>query len=182
MAEHNTDRGKRKAQHLLASEVLELVHSREEAIKTRNEHQNMRNPTIQSLSGDSTTQHEQAQQNSATETSVLPKSLVYATPFARILYHAGLVPTKSEGTRAIAKGGAYVGLIGHYPAGRAIEWSQIKEQQLMSMKSMLIDGKVILRMGKWKVRRIEVVDDEVFEKKGIDAPGWKEWKERQERT
>jgi tyrosyl-tRNA synthetase len=35
----------------------------------------------------------------------------------------------------------------------------------------------VLRTGKWKVRVVEVVDDEVFESEGLEAPGWAEWKE-----
>lgn len=49
MDEHSADQGKRKAQHLLAAEVLELVHGPRVAARTASEHEEMRKPTLESL-------------------------------------------------------------------------------------------------------------------------------------
>lgn len=179
MSKQNIDPGKRKAQHLLASEVLELVHGREEAIKTRKEHQMMRSPTIESLTGSAITNEEDLPQNLGIKRVVLPRSLLSDTPIARILYHAGLVATKSEGARLVAKGGVYIASEASKNDIQELVFSQVKAQQTANVISMPMAGLMVLRIGKWKVRVIEVVDDEEFERKGIDAPGWKESKERQ---
>lgn len=44
---------------------------------------------------------------------------------------------------------------------------------------MLIDGgeSVILRAGKSRVRVVRVLTDEEFERRGLDAPGWREFRE-----
>ena len=177
MTEHKADPGKRTAQHLLASEVLELVHGPEEAIRTRAEHQAMRRPTVASLmnqkekAGDSDVQ----QATTATQQTTLPKSLVLDVPFSRILYHAGLVQTKSEGARAISKGGAYVATTSKGPESE-LNFVTIKDQRPTDIASLSSDGVLILRLGKWKVRVVKVVDDAEFEASGLEAPGWTEYK------
>lgn len=180
MAEHNTDPGKRKAQHLLANEVLELVHGRDEALKTRAEHEASRNPNLATFTGTSSpaSQIDQAEQLAKNNRIYLPESLVHNTPLARIFYHAGLVPTKSEGARLIAKGGAYVASSTRHGDGEDLVWTQIKGQGAEEVATFLVDGLLVLRIGKWKVRVIEVVDDDSFAFKGLDAPGWDEWKKQ----
>ena len=161
MQEHNTDPGKRKAQHLLAGEVLELVHGREEADKTRAEHQAMRNPTVASLI-------DLQQVNQATKDEYhtkLPRSLVLEVPLSKMLWHAGLASSKAEGRRLISKGGVYVASattksVDHLEFAKITDESQICESQ------MLKDGFLILRLGKWKVKVVEVVQDAVFEADG----------------
>ena len=191
MHEHNIDPGKRKAQHLLASEVLELVHGRDAALKARAEHQASRSPNLMlsskqdAAAGDEST----AEQLSDANRIYLPQSLVHNTPFARILYHAGLVPTKSEGARLIAKGGVYLASSAplRQPQGdpqadeQSLVWTQIKDQRAEDAIGLFADSLLLLRIGKWKVRVIEVVDDDRFAFKGLDAVGWNEWrKERRD--
>ncbi|CAK4033450.1 Tyrosine--tRNA ligase, mitochondrial [Lecanosticta acicola] len=175
MVEHRADPGKRKAQHLLAVEVLELVHGPEEASKTRSEHQVMRNPTIASLSEKSQTTPTSGQSLDSQRIR-LPLSLVHKAPFGRILYHAGLAATKSEGARTISKGGAYVASVSRVAApGKEgeLNFVTIKDQ---SASDMITDGLLILRIGKWKVYVIEVLPDDQFDAQGRDAPGWMEYK------
>ena len=173
MSEHNVDPGKRKAQHLLASEVLELVHGREEAIKARAEHQAMRNPNIASLvsreSVSATEQHHLGETATADEQRVLlPKSRVLNTPIYRILYYAGLVPTKSEGARLVAKGGVYVAAAaaarGESGSRGELSFVQVKDQKMEDIESFLLGDLLIVRVGKWKTRIIQVVEDETFVK------------------
>lgn len=161
--------------------MLELVHGREEALKTGAEHEASRNPNLASLTGtnSSTTQSSEAEPLAKSQRIYLPKSLVHSTPLARILYHAGLVPTKSEGARSIAKGGIYIASGAHRGDGEDLVWTQVKEQGSEEIATFLVDGLLILRIGKWKVRVIEVVDDDSFAFKGLHAPGWDEWKKRQ---
>lgn len=166
MQEHTADPGKRKAQHLLAGEVLELVHGPDEAAKTRLEHQSMRAPTLTSLlkpvssQGDSAADDQPAQ---AAQRIQLARSLIHDVPFSRILFHAGLVSTKSEGARTIAKGGAYVAV----PAdpsksskhgGEGLHFVTITSERPADARDLVMDGLLVLRLGKWKVRVIEVVD------------------------
>jgi tyrosyl-tRNA synthetase len=169
MAAHTADPGKRLAQHLLASEVLELVHGREVAELTREQHQAMRNP---SLSGQSQLQGER---------TILPRSLVAGTPFTRIMWHAGIAGTKSEAARLVKSGGVYVADSASGSGSEASEskFSPIKNQKPEDLESFTRDGILVLRTGKWKVRVVEVVDDETFEKNldgGEAPPGWEEWK------
>lgn len=167
MQEFNKDRGKRKAQHLLAGEVLELVHGPEEAAKARAAHQAMRAPTLTSLSMPASPQSHTTDAGDKTVQAAqrirLSRSLVYNVPFARILFHAGLVKTKSEGARIIAKGGAYVAV----PAESSetsesirenLEFMQISSDRTAEAQSFVMDGLLVVRLGKWKVSVIEVVD------------------------
>lgn len=124
----------------------------------------MRNP---SLTGQSQLQGER---------TVLPRSLVAGAPFTRILWHAGITSTKSEAARLIKSGGVYVAS-GSGAQDPELKFSQIKDQKPEDIASFSDDGLIVLRTGKWKVRIVEVVDDEVFEKDGNQAPGWEEWKE-----
>jgi tyrosyl-tRNA synthetase len=174
MTAHTAEPGKRLAQHLLASEVLELVHGREVAELTRGQHQAMRNP---SLSGQSQLQGER---------TMLPRSLVAGTPVTRILWHAGIAGTKSEAARLVKSGGVYVADSVSESASAASEaqvseskFAPIKNQKPENLESFTRDGLLVLRTGKWKVRIVEVVDDETFEKNlggGEAPPGWEEWK------
>lgn len=59
------------------------------------------------------------------------------------------------------------------------KFAAIKNQKPEDLESFYRDGLIVLRTGKWKVRVVEVVDDETFEKNlgGSEAPpGWEEWK------
>ena len=170
MATHAADPGKRLAQHLLASEVLELVHGRETAEITRSQHEAMRNPSLAS------------QSQPKGERTILPRSLVQGAPFARIMWHAGITGTKSEAARLLKSGGIYVASASTPGASSAeqgpeLKFAQIKDQKPEDIESFVKDGLIVLRTGKWKVRVVEVVDDEVFESQGREAPGWAEWKE-----
>lgn len=183
MAEHAADPGKRRAQHLLAGEVLELVHGREEATKTRDEHQALRMPSLASLglrgtASESTTSSVQG----ATDRAVLPSSLVLDTPFSRILYHAGIVASKSEGARMIAKGGVYIATAatssttGTDEVKNDLHFVQLKNQKPEEVRQYVMDGTLVFRLGKWKVRVVKVVEDASFNREDLDAPGWSEWK------
>lgn len=168
LAAHAADPGKRLAQHLLASEVLELVHGREEALRTREQHEAMRNPSLASR-GDS-----------QGERTVLPSSLVAGAPFTRILYHAGVTGTKSEAARLVKSGGVYVasGSGGQGAEAEGLNFVQVRDgQKVEDVESFAKDGLLVLRVGKWKVRVVEVVDDAAFDAEGKQAPGWEEWKQ-----
>ena len=184
MAEHATNPGKRKAQHLLASEVLELVHGNDVATKTQAEHEALRNPDLAALTQWPTSAEAIDGAQAGQQRTVLPSSLVFNTPFSRILYHAGIVKSKSEGARMIAKGGAYVATAsaGHATdrtlgvSSGKIQFVQLKDQRPQEVQQYITNDMLILRTGKWKVRVVEVVEDADFDAQGLDAPGWSELK------
>lgn len=179
MQQHMADPGKRLAQHLLAREVLNLVHGPEVARATEKQHRLFRKPTLASLTtksdSTSTTVADATESAAQTEKYILPKSLVVNTPIPRILYHAGLAPTKSAANRLIQSNGAYIGA----PSGpdSVLDFTSLKEMDVAAVTSLVEQtGILVLRVGKWKVKVIEVVDDVDFEAKGLDAPGWAEFK------
>ena len=193
MKEHAADPGKRQAQHLLASEVLELVHGPEQAAATRTRHQALRNPSLASISQATPLPTDDSSGSSATaetQRAVLPSSLVLKTPLSRVLYHAGIVSTKSEGARSIAKGAVYLAQTASpsaddasiegstEPAATAdgLRFVQVRDQRPDEVSSYITNGMLIFRIGKWKVRVIEVTEDAEFDRRGLDAPGWAEYK------
>jgi tyrosyl-tRNA synthetase len=97
------------------------------------------------------------------------------------MWHAGITGTKSEAARLVKSGGVYVASASSSgaPAEQEpeLKFAQIKDQKPEDIESFEKDGLIVLRTGKWKVRVVEVVDDEIFESEGREAPGWAEWKE-----
>ncbi|KAK1081618.1 tyrosyl-tRNA synthetase [Friedmanniomyces endolithicus] len=186
MAEHKADPGKRKAQHLLAGEVLELVHGKEVANETRAEHQALRAPNLAALTQQEEPTKQTGEGRMGTERVTLPSSLVMNEPFSRILYHAGFVKSKSEGARLIAKGGAYVAspLPIETPdrtvsttAEGDVTFVQLKDQTAEDVQGYIMNDYLYFRIGKWKVRVVKIIDDDEFKKRGLTVPGGSDLKE-----
>ncbi|GAB7355467.1 hypothetical protein MBLNU459_g5968t1 [Dothideomycetes sp. NU459] len=184
MAEHLADPSKRIAQHLLARQVLELVHGAQEADDTAQAHQLLRKPTFSSLSTpqqDSESDGVELNKRAVSRMR-LPHSLVYNTPPARILFHAGIAKTKSDGARMIKAGGVYIGAESAPADTKGMPQGELTFRPLTTTSQETIDssvvqnGVVVLRSGKWKVRVVEVLTDADFDTKGLTAPGWAEWK------
>lgn len=180
MAEHQADPGQRKAQHLLASEVVELVHGIEEAKKTKTEHTISRTPTLESLQA----QTEGAEDNS--NRIFLPRSLVFETLPAPILYRAGLATSVSHANRIIKAGGAYIARQSAeegVTADGALVFRPMKEVTADTINDFIqTNGMLIIRIGKWNVKIVKIVTDEEYDRMGLDAPGWKEAKELKARS
>ena len=214
MAEHNQAPEKRKAQHLLASEFVELIHGAEEAREAASQHSALfeRRGTLrlsdlreftrappppsaaalaessltgkrgmQSQSLDHTTPQTNANSAGATATIVLPRSLVYGAPLPRVLFHAGLVNSRSEGHRLVANQGAYVGSRSDRAGGLDgdLTWRPCQILPGSETQRFLVDGELlVLRVGKWKMRVVRVVPDDEFEAIGLpDPPGWRDFKD-----
>ncbi|KAI4721882.1 tyrosyl-tRNA synthetase [Aureobasidium sp. EXF-10727] len=174
MAEHQTDPSQRKAQHLLAHEVVDLVHGSEEAEKTANQHKFSRRPNLQSLQSEAETGNE------GLNRVFLPHSLVYNKPPARILYHAGLAKSNSDGTRMVNSGGAYIGSATDSNDSE-LEFRSLKGVTAAAIMEMVEQNNVlVLRTGKWNVKLIEIISDGEYEQKGLNAPGWEEFKAAKE--
>lgn len=214
MEMHNKDPSKRIAQHLLASEFVDLIHGQQEARSASEQHQNLVanrgklrlsdlvgaaeggiHETIDSSPGDPLAGIDRKTQpithNNAPSAGVtLPLSLVNK-PFARVLFSAGLAETRSEAQRLVQNKGAYVGSkpaeTGTMDEGE-VTWTPIRQPDKDYPIKFLIDSGengrlLLLRQGKWKIKIVRVVSDDEFERLGLDAPGWKEFKdERDVRT
>ena len=202
MRKHEINPSRRFAQHKLAIEVLSLVHGQETAERTQEEHLqlfsqrprnlpqiNYEHSSIASPSSDpsSVTPDSQILSPAALPppSLTLPRSLIQNVPFPKLLYHATLVPSKSEGHRTCTNGAAYVGSIGfdkqlmftRYDNDSGDE----KGNQAVSSgcEKYVINGDtLVLRVGKRKVKVVKVVDDaEILAGKGAGEhfPGATEW-------
>ncbi|KAK6430913.1 tyrosyl-tRNA synthetase [Oleoguttula sp. CCFEE 5521] len=178
LKEHSKDPSKRLAHHVLATEVLQLVHGIEIAAETQTKHQEMRRPSLASLTRKPVTPGaERKAPNTDPDVTAemhqeiikLARSQVENTSIAKILHHAGLSPSVSAATRVLRSGGVYVAS----SEGSAVRDSEAEaasgdglmftpvsvDQKLGDIASFVKDGVIVVRMGKWKVRVIEVVDD-----------------------
>jgi tyrosyl-tRNA synthetase len=110
----------------------------------------------------------------------LPQSLVFNQQFHKIMWSAGLVSTKSEGHRIIANKGASVGsrpgISGSMEGGGmpdALTFTPIKTWTADKTQEFIINNDLlILKLGKWKMKIVNIVTDEEFKKLGLTAPGW----------
>lgn len=195
--EHKKDRSKRLAQHLLAAEFVELAHGPNAAKEAADTHRNIvSSRTTLSMSSlvDSTPAKDPRDsrnymssqlnkmapaatfENTSNVRISLPRSLVYGNNLGAVLYHSGLVTSKTEGHKLISKsGGAYVA--GQPGTKSGVMGDEVKFTPIQ-MASATADGfifdedKLLLRVGKWKMKLIHVIPDEEFEAQGLTAPGW----------
>ena len=110
---------------------------------------------------------------------ILPKSLVFNQPIARVLHSAGLVSSRSEGHRLASARGAYIGSKagGGGSMGDGVSYAPAMNWNPAETEKYVLDGDLlILRVGKWKVKVVKIVSDEEFEKLDVSVPGWKEEK------
>lgn len=223
MAQHQNDPSKRIPQHKLAFEFVSLVHGKQAAEEAEQQHKDVfAKPSLASLitsatapqsnpltSNQNPKTREQGtftssqlnkfapQTNAQTPQShhlVLPKSLIYDQPIARVLYAAGLVTSRSEGHRLAEGSGAYIGRRSSNTEemGDAVSFVPAKLRDPMQTWANVIkdsgdpnvkrekgeEGLLILRVGKWKVRIVRVVSDEKYESMDIKEhpAGWLEMK------
>ena len=201
MATHEQDPSKRVAQRRLGLEVVQMIHGQGAAEEAENQTRllfpgtklpptsptpmavdDSRNPPL-NVSLNPKAPQISAQQIPASRT-ILPRSLVYNQPISRVLFAAGLVSSRSEGHRLAVKQGAYVGgskALNHSKTmGDSLCFSPIVNWDPARTEDYVIDGRLlILRIGKWKVKIVDIISDEEFEAQGLNAPGWDDWKEGQ---
>lgn len=193
MTEHESQPSLRVAQRNLAFEVLDLVHGEAQAKDAALQHELVfkKSPTT-SVPGPALEPETQlpevssalpespaitSRNDAPSPHMVLPKSLIYDTAMARILYSAGLVASRSEGHRLLGNKGAYVGSRpgASGTMGDQLEFTPAHNWLRTDIEKYIIDGDLlILRAGKWKVKIVKIVSDEEFERLGLTAPGWKE--------
>ena len=202
MEQHEQDPSKRVAQHKLAYDFVDLVHGLGNAQEAERQHgrifgkqlsvKDLRAPVKK---GEATevgkagysTDINPSLNKYASQTNVenvgpkrmtLPASLVMDRPLSNVLWSAGLVTSRGEGQRLISNRGAHVGAtsdISGREMGDGLSFSPIRTWQPSETSRFIIDGNLlILRVGKWKMKIIDIVSDEEFEASGLTAPGWKE--------
>lgn len=176
MAQHETDKPKRLAQHRLAYEVVSLVHGMEVATSAQVEHKTMHGKGGGDLTVFTHDRSEQVLLNSAPKVhKVLPRSLVDKGKVARLLYAAGLSTSVSDGQRLATQQAVYIGGRsggGHDRMGDNLSFVSVKLWFPEDTKKFLIDDKyMFLRKGKHDVRIIEFISDEEYERLGHTYPG-----------
>ena len=202
MEQHEQDQSKRVAQHKLAYEFVELVHGLGNAQEAERQHRQLfskqlsvndlrappkdENATEVGKVGYSTDVNSSLNKyapqtnvvNMGPKRMALPASLVVDQPLSKILWSAGLVSSRSEGQRLINNRGAHIGSTSDRVGrdmGDGLSFAPITSWKPYETSRFLIDGNLlILRVGKWKVKIIDIVSDEEYEKTGQSAPGWKE--------
>jgi len=191
MAQHNLDPPKRHAHHILAFEVVALVHGLKEAEATQETHKQMfskgRKLTIAPTSAGETDSYPSDARQPSSSAALhfrpdiqLPESLVLGQSISRILYGAGLADSANDAHRLVAHQGAYVGAA----PGRKnphldvqmhdgdLTFTPVKSWFPSDTRNFLIDGKIlILRRGKHFVRIVEMVSDEEWMASGKSYPG-----------
>jgi tyrosyl-tRNA synthetase len=209
MDEHWKDPSKRVAQHALASEVVNLVHGPDEAKAVEMQHRQLFRPrdstaeptplpvnaTVSRAPPNSPTKdflNPAAGNRFAPQTNfqnmpglriMLPRSLVVNQQFHKILWHAGLVSSRNEGHRLIVNNGAYVGSRPGFsgPMGDRLEFSPIRTWAHSETEKFIQDGNLLmLKVGKWKMKIVDIISDEEFEKRGLTCPGWDEFKQERD--
>lgn len=197
MAEHLKDQSKRVAQHKLAYEFVELIHGFEVAEEAARQHSSLfsRNLSVSALrpkkhdgegkDGYSTdinpslnkyAQSTTAENMGSTQLK-LPRSLIEDQSMSKILWSAGLVASRSEGQRLINNGGAHIGSKSDRTGKMddSLSFAPITSWKPEETAKYIIEGNLlILRIGKWKLKIVNIVSDEEYEKEGLTCPGWKE--------
>ena len=201
MEEHNKDQSKRTAQHKLAYEFVELVHGLASAHEAEEQHRKFFGQKISvtdlraPAKGENKSTGEAGYstdispslnkyapqsnvENMGPTRITLPESLILGQPPSRILWSAGLVSSRSEGQRLINNRGAHIGSTSDRAGrnmGDGLSFAPISGWKPDETSKYIIDGSLlVLRVGKWKIKVIDIVSDEEYEKTGQTAPGWKE--------
>lgn len=189
MAQHMKDPPKRVAQHLLAYEVLWLVHGKKTATQAQQQHSSIYGSkvTLASTTHDGTQDLEQYEPPHGGVTTSsnrprvdmrLPRRLLEGT-LARMVWACGLATSASDANRSIKAGGIY---LGGAPGQHGLKQTGMNPSQLSfsparawhheTNKSYLIDDKIMLiRKGKHNLRVIEFISDEQFDKSGMTYHG-----------
>ncbi|KAK5076308.1 tyrosyl-tRNA synthetase [Lithohypha guttulata] len=202
MEEHLQDASKRTAQHRLAFEFVELAHGLADAEAARDQHKQAFSKTLSLQEVKEQMQSEarissQDRRPPALHPSInkhaapldmdsthninikLPRSLVEQQPLPRVLWSAGLVASRSEGQRLINNKGVYIG--GRIsqdgqpiPMTDQVSYVAVKDSKWSWYAPLIVDDLIVLRVGKWKKKFIQIVSDEEYEASGETCPGWKD--------
>ena len=181
--EHLVNPSERKAQHMLAREVVELVHGQEEAKAVEEQHRllfqkkgdEVPTPLVDAASG---TGVQYVTLNNRPKVNVqLPASVINSLSISRIVYAAGFTTSATEAHHLVQSGGMRIGGVGKDKdsdggAGR-ITWAKVEPWAKEETAKWMVDDLLMLRRGKHNVRIIQVVPDEEYTASGRTYPGQK---------
>ncbi len=85
----------------------------------------------------------------------LPRAEVVEQGWPQVLFAAGLANSKSAGFRMVRSGAVYVAT--KLQGTEELAFSQIKNEKNGVGEELLVDRKLLVRVGKWKVTTIEVI-------------------------
>lgn len=190
MKAHELDPPKRVAQHLLAYEVIWLVHGDQVAKDTQQQHRMVygaRKSPAADQSGPQGVQEPSQYEATGPHTHVsnrpridmkLPRRVAEGT-LPRIVFAAGLSESVGDGDRIIKNGGIYVGgspgQKSNVNVGMRLDQLQFTPARTWKIEDnahFLIDGKILLlRKGKHNIRCIEFISDEEWDQRGLEYPG-----------
>ena len=185
MEEQNKDPSKRVAQHLLAFEVVTLVHGIDDArdaqarhIALYARHDNSDEAELKFVPEPRTPMTANAASRFRADIQ-LPESLIFGKSIQRILYGAGLATSATEANRLTKQNGASIaGAPGQKAAiNKGISYGDLTYTPVRGWfpedtRNFIIDNKLlILRRGKHFIRVIEIISDEEWEKSGKSYPG-----------
>ncbi|KAI5287354.1 tyrosyl-tRNA synthetase, partial [Ascosphaera acerosa] len=177
MQEHNADRSKSVAQAKLAAEFTELVHGQMAAEQAAGQVAALRGiaapaaslsaggpatPAPAYKSGDPSKLKEQTNAfTSGNYNVILPRSLVVGQYFHKILWSAGLCESKSQAYKLICNNGAHVAARPDtiHTMSDAISYVPLRPWPAEVTEGFIADDLLILRVGKWKVKIVKIVDD-----------------------
>ncbi len=186
MEEQNQDPSKRVAQHVLAFEVVALVHGMNDAADARARHSALFSKDDQKPADDELEAVPDARTPMSAQLASkfradiqLPESLLTSKSVARIIYASGLAASVSEGNRLAKQNGVSIGGAPGQPSATnkgmrygELTFTPVRAWFPEDTKNFLIDGKLlILRRGKHFIRIIEMVSDEDWEASGRKYPG-----------
>lgn len=210
MEKQREDPPSRIAHHTLAREFVELIHGPATASRTALQHKQLFRPrdstaeptpppTRTSNMPESFAKRPEAEfmnraagniyappvgyQDMSHSKIALPRPLVFEQTLNKVLYNAGLVKSFSEGHRLIANGGAHIGSRsdGTGRMSDSLSFTPILPWTAERNADFVIEDKImIVKIGKWKMKIIELVDEAEFDKMGLTAPGWEEFKKKRE--
>lgn len=184
MDTHMQDPPKRVAQHLLAWEVLSLVHGTQIANETQMQHRSIYGAEKTDVTPSSPSDPKKPLQENLTISDMpridiqLPRS-VLSMSLARIMFAAEMSTSISDADRAIKAGGVY---LGGAPSAKVLEPRSMNPLQLVFQPTrawdpalnakFLIDDRILLiRKGKHNVRCIEFISEEEWKKLDASFPG-----------
>ncbi|KAI9834613.1 MAG: tyrosyl-tRNA synthetase [Phylliscum demangeonii] len=197
LTQHEEDPSLRRAHHVLAREVLALVHGAPAAKEAELAHRNVfQRFSTTTASGSSTSdavldvlaaadskQVDPSQGlNLPPVNMTLPRSLVVKKSPIHLVYAAGFALSRNEAHKLVAKKGVYIGSRAGDTGEMtdSLSFTPITHWDPAQTEKYLFDGELlILRQGKWKVKVVKVVSDEEFDRLELKAPGWLEEKARQ---
>lgn len=162
--EHMESPEKRKAQHKLASEFVELVHGTEEAQLAEGDHQLLH--AAPPLRGEDNVKPLQKRPKFDIQ---LPRHIIYQKEIAKILFAARMTNTMSEARRLVMAAGAYVGRAdneGNITWDTLTTWDPAQTEKYFIHNDLLF-----LRRSKADITIVQVISNEQYVRSTHKHPG-----------